>query len=58
MIEVILADLVDNPHQIILGRHRIGKNPLNLAGNERRLIVGIVDAKSERFGWCFHDASK
>src|SRR5436190_13977045 len=31
VMEVILSALVDNPHQIILGRLRIGKNPINLA---------------------------
>ena len=50
VIEVILAAFVNNPHQIILGRCRIGKNPINLAGNERRLIVRIVNAKNEGFG--------
>jgi hypothetical protein len=49
VIEVILAALVNNPHQIILGRSWIGNNPVNLAGNKRSLIVRIVNAKSEWF---------
>jgi hypothetical protein len=56
--QVILATFVNNSHQIILGRPRIGKNPINLAGNELRLIVVIVDAKSEPLRWCFHNSSK
>src|ERR1035438_9484131 len=58
VIEVVLATFVDDSHQIILGRRRIGKNPIYLARNERRLIVGIVNAKSERFGRCFHSSSR
>ncbi len=58
VIEVILAALIDDPHQIIFGRSRIGKNPIDLAGDEGRLIIGVVDAKSKRFRLCFHHLSK
>jgi hypothetical protein len=47
VIQVILATLIGDPDQIILGRCRIGKNPVNLPGDERRLIAGVVDTKGE-----------
>ena len=49
VVQVILAALIDNPHQLISGRSRIGKNPIDLAGDQGRLIAGVVDTKSERF---------
>ncbi len=58
VIKVILATLINDPHQIIFGRSRIGKNPINLAGDERRLIVAVVDTKSERFRLRLHHSSK
>jgi hypothetical protein len=47
MVEVVLATLIDDAHQIILGRSRIGKNAVDLAEDERSLIVAVVNAKSK-----------
>lgn len=58
VIKVILATLINDSRQIISGRSRIGKNPINLAGDERRLVVAVVDTKSEQFRLCFHHSSK
>jgi hypothetical protein len=38
VIEVILAALIDDPHQIVFGRFRIGADPVYLARDKRRSI--------------------
>ncbi len=49
MIKVILAALVDNPHEIIFDSYRIRKNLVYLTKNQRRLIFSVVDTESKRF---------
>jgi hypothetical protein len=58
VIQVILATFIGYPDQIITGRSRIGKNPLDLPGDEGRLIARIVDTKGEGLDWCFHNSSR
>ena len=49
MIQIILATLIDDPHQIVQGRSRIGKDPVDLPWDEGRLIAAVIDTKSEGF---------
>src|SRR3990167_3892670 len=57
VIEIILAALIHDPHQIIFGRSQIRKNPIDLAGEEGRLVIRVVYTKSERFLLWFHPSS-
>jgi hypothetical protein len=41
-------------HQIVLGRWRIGDNPIDLAWDERCLVVSVADAHGEWFGLSLH----
>ena len=36
MIQIIFATLIDDPHEVIQGRPRIGKDPVNLPWDQRR----------------------
>src|SRR2546425_397882 len=60
LIQVILAAIVDDAYQLISGCFRIRNNSIDLAGNQGRPVVGVVDTKGERVGFrpCFHQSSK
>src|SRR5207249_5540001 len=49
MIQIILATLIDDPHQIVQRRSRIGKDPVDLPWDKGRLIAAVIDTKSEGF---------
>jgi hypothetical protein len=58
MVEAVLAALVNDPCEIVLGRWRVGKDCIELAEDERPLVVAVVDSESKRFCLCFHHSSK
>lgn len=47
VIEIVLAALIHNSHQIILGRLLIRDDSIHLAGNQRSFIIGIIHAEGE-----------
>ncbi len=57
VIQVILATPIDDPHEIIASCFRIAKNPIDLAGDEGRLIAAVVDTKSKWLRLCFPQRS-
>ena len=54
MVKVILPALVNDSHQGILGGPVVTNEWIDLAHDERRLMVGVVDAQPKAFSCCFH----
>jgi hypothetical protein len=44
VVQIILATLVDDSHEIILGRSWIRENPIDFSPDQGCLIVGVIDA--------------
>ena len=44
VIQVVFAAFVDNAHQVIFRRNRIGKKPIDLARYKRCSIISVIDA--------------
>src|SRR6266566_2844333 len=58
VIQVIFATLIDDPHEIVQGGFRIGKDPVNFPSDQGRSITAVIDTKREGFRRCFHLSSK
>ena len=58
VVEVVLAAFIHDAHEVILGGLRIRNDPVDLAWNERRLVVGVVDTQSKRLCRLFHNSSR
>ena len=54
VIQVVLAAFINDPDKIILRGLWIRNDLVDLAWNERRLVVGVVDAQSKWLPWLFH----
>ena len=48
VIQVVLTAFIDDAHEIILRGLRIRENLIDLTPDQRRLVVGVVDADRER----------
>ena len=58
VVQVVLAAFIHDTHEIILGGPRIRNDPVDLAWNERRLVIGVVDTQSKWLCRLFHFSSK
>ena len=47
VVQVVLAAFIHDTHEVILGGSRIRNDPVDLAWNERRLVIGVVDTQSK-----------
>lgn len=58
VVQVVLAAFIHDTHEVILGGPRIRNDPIDLAWNERRLVIGVVDTQSKWLCRLFHFSSK
>src|SRR3989338_4267543 len=58
VVQVVLTAFIHDTHEIILGGLQIRNDPVDLAWNERRLVIGVVDTQSKWFRRLFHVSSK
>ena len=58
VVQVVLAAFIHDTHEVILGGPRIGNDPVDLAWNERCLVIGVVDTQSKWLCRLFHFSSK
>jgi len=58
VVQVVLAAFIHDTHEVILGGPRIRNDPVDLAWNERRLVIGVIDTQSKWLCRLFHFASK
>ena len=47
VIEIILAALVHDPHEIVLSSSRIQDDSIHLARNQRDFVIGVIHAEDE-----------
>src|SRR3990172_6459398 len=58
VVQVVLAAFIHDTHEVILGGPRIRNDPVDLAWNERRLVIGVVDTQSKWLCRLFHFSSR
>ncbi len=58
VVQAVLAAFIHDTHQVVLGGPWISNDPVDLAWNERRLVIGVVDTQSKWLCRLFHFSSK